>query len=106
MASPKMTGLALALFAVTFVTPAAFAATSTECDGNCRARLDRLDRAITNLPAPQKPGGGVFRGPDGIMLTGGQVTFMRDQVAAAARDCRDGKESQADMRMATVHALL
>ncbi len=58
------------------------------------------------LAPPEKPGQSRVSGTGGHFHTGGEVSFMRQQMSKAARLCKDGKEHEAMLRMDVVRAIL
>ena len=58
------------------------------------------------LPAPGKPAQGRVYGAAGHTHTGGEVSFMRQQLGKAARSCKAGEEHEAMLRMDAVRAIM
>lgn len=58
------------------------------------------------LPPPGKPAQGRVYGAAGHTHTGGEVSFMRQQLGKAARSCKAGEEHEAMLRMDAVRAIM
>lgn len=58
------------------------------------------------LPSLGKPAQGRVYGAAGHAHTGGEISFMRQQLGKAARSCKAGEEHEAMLRMDAVRAIM
>ena len=58
------------------------------------------------MPPNEKPGQSRSDGRFGHTHTGGEVTFMRNQLSRAANLCKQGQEHEAMLRMDVVRSIL
>lgn len=87
---------------------ALFAATPAIAQGTCQQQLARLSQQwnAIGLPPPSKSGQAMVTGKYGHQHTGGEVTFMRNQLRSAGHLCKAGHEHEAMLRMDIVRAYL
>src|SRR4051812_5132506 len=77
-------------------------------DHPCRLALQALMRDWNAIafPTPSKPAQAHVRGRYGHDVTGGQFTYMQDQIRFASADCDKGNEDAVRKRIAIVRDLL
>jgi hypothetical protein len=75
---------------------------------DCAGQLDTLGKewGAIAFPTPAKPNAAIAYGNGGHVHTGGQVTYMTNQIRLAAHLCKDGNEHEAMLRMDVVRAWL
>lgn len=85
-----------------------FASAPALAQGTCQQQLDQLSQQwnAIGLPPPSKPGQALVTGKYGHQHTGGEVTFMRNQLQSAGHLCSSGQEHEAMLRMDLVRAYL
>jgi hypothetical protein len=55
---------------------------------------------------PSKPAQQIVSGRHGYNTTGGQFSYMRQQIQVAARDCEGGRDADALQHINIVHGIL
>lgn len=98
----------IATAAATFMLVAAGSAWAATATHNCRPDLDRLsaDWQAISFPDLTKPAQAHTYGTGGHDHTGGQISYMKEQIRMAYIDCAAGREQAVRERIALVRATL
>ena len=74
----------------------------------CQQQLDQLTQQwnAIGLPTPSKPGQALVTGRYRHQHSGGEVTFMLNQLRSAGHQCKAGQEHESMLRMDVVRAYL